>query len=97
MVVQRLGSAAVADAFDRPPTPLLLPLFPTTANAAACCHYYSAAAAAAAAAVAGVGVTEGGSLPVGGRVPAESDLLERKVNFLRCSVCACELVDCEML
>ena len=34
MVVQRLGSAAVADAFDRPPTPLLLPLFPTTANAA---------------------------------------------------------------
>ena len=82
MVVQ-LGSAAMADAFDRPPTPLLLPLFPTTANAAACCHYYSAAAAA----VAGVGVTEGGSLPVGGRVPAESDLLERKVNFLGCSVC----------
>ena len=82
MVVQRLGSAAVADAFDRPPTPLLLPLFPTTANAAACCHYYSAAAA-----VAGVGVTEGGSLPVGGRVPAESGLLERKVNFLGCLVC----------
>ena len=78
-----LGSAAVADAFDRPPTALLLPLFPTTANAAAaCCHYYSAAAA-----VAGVGVTEGGSLPVGGRVPAESDLLERKVNFLGCLVC----------
>ena len=77
-----LGPAAVADAFDRPPTPLLLPLFPTTAAAAACCHYYSAAAA-----VAGVGVTEGGSLPVGGRVPAESDLLERKVNFLGCLVC----------
>ena len=81
-----LGSAAVPDAFNCPPTPLLLPLFPTTANAAACCHYYSAAAAAAAA-VAGVGVTKGGSLPVGGRVPAESDLLERKVNFLGCSVC----------